>query len=502
MSFENSPFYIFPQVEATYDLNLSAAFLRASCVARKEAKLLETAQRFHQSLARDKDENWRDRISLRKLMDDRALSAPSTQTILRHVSVTPTVAMTSSYVANREGIWAVTVRMAQLARRSSRDNSSYEELMSGYRKSSNDVWSLLVDSKMKVYRDILGEIRVYSKPRKDGTVPYVGPDSEIDRVTKESLAPAQSCYPEGELGCHKLGEDRALLNRLMPLSYAKDETDSVVYTNLARILSWRQQIAPQHFAALLDSYLRLVSFSEVLRLVNCTHELTVALRDAAGGRAVDISKLFIRNRYEIETGDDLKAYVESPALDYARANFLLEAFSHALAEQGKSCDFRSLNGITNLISALGGNPNIKNIFIQCVGALVEKEEKDLNPFSNDKKRNYEFLNYVIRQRQIKGESDGQFDQGYWAKKKTRSNSAPGIVTVSPVGAALFAGLSSGARPGCTFRELSLHLRQHGIVVTPAYQKVLFLTLKSLGLANDNPDGDGGFLVRNPFYQLS
>jgi hypothetical protein len=53
-----------------------------------------------------------------------------------------------------------------------------------------------------------------------------------------------------------------------------------------------------------------------------------------------------------------------------------------------------------------------------------------------------------------------------------------------------------------FRELSAHLRQHGVVVTQSYQKDLFLTLKSLGLANDNPDGDGGFLVRNPFYQLS
>jgi hypothetical protein len=76
-----------------------------------------------------------------------------------------------------------------------------------------------------------------------------------------------------------------------------------------------------------------------------------------------------------------------------------------------------------------------------------------------------------------------------------------VITVSPVGAALFAGLASGARPGCTFRELSLRLRQHGVVVTQDYQKDLFLTLKSLGLANDNPDGDGGFLVRNPFYQL-
>ena len=113
MSFDNSPFYIFPQVEATYDLNLSAAFLRASCMSQSEAVSMEMARRFHQSLARDKSENWRDGVSLEELMSDRALKAPSTQKVLRHVSVTPTVAMTSSFVANRKGIWSVTLRMAQ-----------------------------------------------------------------------------------------------------------------------------------------------------------------------------------------------------------------------------------------------------------------------------------------------------------------------------------------------------------------------------------------------------
>jgi hypothetical protein len=186
-------------------------------------------------------------------------------------------------------------------------------------------------------------------------------------------------------------------------------------------------------------------------------------------------------------------------LAYARDAFLLESFGDALKELGFQYDLQSIQGIDNLISALRKNAKIRGVFVGCVNALESKEN---SAFSNDKKRNFEFLNYVIRQRQIKGDSDGQFDQGYWAKKKTRANNAPGVITVSPVGAALFAGLASGARPGCTFRELSTRLRQHGFVVTQGYQKDLFLTLKSLGLANDNPDGDGGFLVRNPFYQLT
>lgn len=498
MSFDNSPFYIFPQVEATYDLNLSAAFMRASCVSQREAVSMDMARRFHQSLARDKAASWRDGVTLAELMADRALKAPSTQKVLRHVAVTPAVAMTSSFVANREGIWNVTTRMAQLARRSSTDNADYESLMAGFRESSKDVWSVLVDTKMKVYREELGEFREYSKPNKDGTVPHVDPDSAINGETKASLVPAQACFPEGQLDLGKLGTDKALLTRLMPLSYSMEAGVSLVSENLKLLLSWRHHIAPQHFSALLDSYLRLVSFSEVLRLVNSTHELAIALRDAAEGRAVDVSMLFVKNRYEVETGDNLKTYVDRPSLAYARDAFLLKSFGKALAERRLPFDLRSISGIDNLLAALRRDRSLKALFVQCLRALEAMEN---SAFSNDKKRNFEFLNYVIRQRQIKGDSDGQFDQGYWAKKKTRASNAPGIITVSPVGAALFAGLASGARPGCTFRELSMRLRQHGIVVTQGYQKDLFLTLKSLGLANDNPDGDGGFLVRNPFYQL-
>lgn len=499
MSFDNSPFYIFPQVEATYDLNLSAAFLRASCVSQREAVSMDMARRFHQSLARDKAASWRDGVTLAELMKDRALKAPSTQKVLRHVAVTPTVAMTSSFVANREGIWNVTTRMAQLARRSATDNADYESLMAGFRESSKDVWSVLVDTKMKVYREELGEFREYSMPNKDGTVPHVDPDADINAETKMSLVPDQACFPEGRLALDKLGTDKALLSRLMPLSYSMESGVSLVSQNLKLLLLWRHHIAPQHFAALLDSYLRLVSFSEVLRLVNCTHDLTVALRDAAEGRSVDMSMLFIKNRSEVETGDNLKTSVDRPSLAYARNAFLLESFGEALAERRLPFDLLSMAGIDNLLSALRRDQSLKALFFQCLRALEAKENSE---FSNDKKRNFEFLYYVIRQRPIKGDGDGQFDQGYWAKKKTRSNNTPEFITISPVGAALFAGLASGIRPGCTFRELSLCLRKHGIFVTLGYQKDLFLTLKSLGLANDNPDGDGGFLVRNPFYQLS
>jgi hypothetical protein len=297
----------------------------------------------------------------------------------------------------------------------------------------------------------------------------------------------------------RIGKDRDLLQRLFPLSYADGDAHSTVFANLTLLLSWRQQIAPQHFAALLDSYLRLVSFYEVLRLINCTHELTLALREAAQGRAVDAGALFRKKKYEVETGDNLKTYVDKPSLAYARDAFLLESFGKALAKQRLPFDLLTIKGIEGLLSALVRDKNLRALFDRCAKTLEAMEN---SAFSNDKKRNFEFLNYVVRQRQIKGDSEGQFDQGYWAKKKTRASNAPGIITVSPVGAALFAGLASGSRPGCTFRELSLALYRHGIVVTPAYQKDLFQTLKSLGLANDNPDGDGGFLVRNPFYQLS
>ena len=398
-----------------------AGFLRASCVTKTERALMITALRFHQSLERDKVENWRDGISLNELMSDRALRAPSTQTVLRHISVSPSVAMISSFVSTRDSLWQVTMRMAQLARRSSRNKEAYESLMSGFRSPSEDVWSVMVDTKMKVYREQLGEFREYSKPNKDGTVPHVDRDAEIDRETKAALVPSQECLHESQLALGRFGSDKLLLQRLLPLSYAPNDADSAVYTNLCLIQSWRAKIAPQHFAALLDSYLRLVSFSEVMRLINCTHELVLALRDAAEDRPVDISKLFLEGRYEIETGENLKIRVERPTLTHAKDMFLLESFCDILIRDGLPCDLQTLKGIENLVSALARDSKLKIIFSKCIKDLEAKSQEEKNPFANDKKRHDEFLNYVIAQRQIKGDSDGQFDQGYWAKKKDTSS---------------------------------------------------------------------------------
>lgn len=189
MSFNNSPFYIYPQVEATYDLNLSAAFLRASCVTFNDSVMMDVARRFHQSLQRDQVENWRDQISLADLINDRSIKASSTQKLLRHISLTPSLSLVSSFVANREGLWRATTRMAQLVRRSSRNDDEYNKLMAKFRESSEDVWSLIIDTKMKIYRDEIGEFRPYVAPEKDGTVPHVEPDQDINSKTKELLSP-------------------------------------------------------------------------------------------------------------------------------------------------------------------------------------------------------------------------------------------------------------------------------------------------------------------------
>ena len=61
MSFNKSPFYIYPQVETAYDLNLSAALLRASCTTESEGTLWANANKFHTYLKTDDaDFGWTD----------------------------------------------------------------------------------------------------------------------------------------------------------------------------------------------------------------------------------------------------------------------------------------------------------------------------------------------------------------------------------------------------------------------------------------------------------
>lgn len=476
MSFNKSPFYIYPQVEAAYDLNLSAALLRASCTTESEGALWANANKFHKYLEKDVADFWEDELSLATLMNDSSLKAPTTQKTLRHVSLTPILARTSSFVANREGVWAATKRMSLLARRSCKNENDYKVLMKQLFNPSADVWSRIIDTKIKIFSNSL--------PKKD-LLPITGDSVNLELEYKD----------------HGFDADPRLLKLLFPFTFTNDTIPSPSSKGLASLLDWRCRIPPQHFVALLDSYLRLVSFSEVFHLMVSCHALVDLLKDASRGLKRDVSAALSShdNKFrKLETGRDLQQICEKLVQHYVSDSRLLVMFSDALVNNKIQFDMRTLEGLEALLLHLRNSGEIRDLFSSSIReheALLPKE------FANGIKRNFEFLNYSVRQRRKPNDISEQYDQGYWARTTTRARNAPGIVMVSPVGATLFAGLASARRPGCTFNEFQRELLNHGLIVTDDYKDKIFNDLKLLGLANDNPDGDGGFLVRNPFYKF-
>lgn len=476
MSFNKSPFYIYPQVETAYDLNLSAALLRASCTTESEGTLLANANKFHKYLETDDADFWMDGLSLATLMNDSSLKAPNTKKTLRHISLTPIFARTSSFVANREGVWGATKRMALLARRSCKNENDYKALMNQLFNPSEDVWSRIIDLKIKIFSNSL-------------------PPKNLLPITGDSV------NLEFEYKDHGFDTDPRLLKLLFPFTFTNDTIPSPSSKGLASLLDWRCRIPPQHFVALLDSYLRLVSFSEVFHLMVSCHTLVDLFKDASRGLHRDVSAaLSSRNNKfrKLETGRDLKQICEKLVEHYISDSRLLDMFSDALVNKKIQFNLCTVAGLEALLLRLKDSVEIRDIFSSCT-----REHQALlpNEFANGIKRNLEFLNYSVRQRRKPNDISEQYDQGYWARTITRARNAPGIVMVSPVGATLFAGLASARRPGCTFNEFQRELLNHGLVVTDDYKDKIFNDLKLLGLANDNPDGDGGFLVRNPFYKF-
>jgi hypothetical protein len=97
--------------------------------------------------------------------------------------------------------------------------------------------------------------------------------------------------------------------------------------------------------------------------------------------------------------------------------------------------------------------------------------------------------------------DGQYDQGYWARKQGAHNSAPYKISISPFGSLAFAGLAANSMPTCTFADVKRSLISAGLALGESGQDQLYRSLKGLGTTVDSPDGAGGFLVSNPFYIL-
>ena len=136
-----------------------------------------------------------------------------------------------------------------------------------------------------------------------------------------------------------------------------------------------------------------------------------------------------------------------------------------------------------ILNLLGQNPSI---------------EHGRSSFS---KNMFEFLRHTLGQKATIESKDKSYDQCYWVVKKGISRNAPWIVKLGPVSILTIVAISLNAKSG-TATDLTYFLSKLGIVLNPdkILNTSLGTSLVDLGLTNDNPDGEKGIIILNPFYQ--
>jgi len=483
MSYKKSIFCISPAVEVAYDLHLSAALMR-SCVSdgRSEASLLRDAKEFRSKLQDDHNERWKDGFSLRKIMEDKALRAPFTNSqrngvadelaSARHVPISANLALVTDFVRNTPNLWAVGDRMALMVRRGAPSRTEYERLMTAIAADADDCWANFINFKMNEliakseFSADLGDIkdRLAAKDRKPKDL--------------ESVVSAED------------DEMRALLYPSVPELFA----------SLDALVDWKRGLLSSHFTSLLDSLLRLHAFSEV-RHLSMANSLLLELALTADEQ--DYSEAEIRDKFKslqekspLSSDADLNEEIESCASLLELARVFFNEFPDSYDIESKISSVSSIASWFNQIRSGDAlfkltKKRFRASFDNGSQARMIKNAPSLKNFK-------EFLKYIVQQRVVDTGLEGQFDQGYWAQKTGAYRAAKWKMRISPVGSLLFAGLACRGLPSCTFSDISERMRKAGLSVSKTGKGQLHLNLKSLGLTIDSPDGVGGFLVSNPF----
>jgi hypothetical protein len=470
MKYNDTLFNISPAVEVAYDLHLVAALMRAIRSSEPDVKLLLHAQAFAALIEKEPDgpDRWNDGIPLDALLFDRALLAPKSKQsqIGRHLPISSQLALVTDYVRTKGNPWDVGKRMALMVRRGCESAEDYINLMNSLDSGSKDLWQAIVDQKL---HDRIA----------------FAPDADLAPEAKQALL-----EPTGPRMVDP--GDGDLLPVLFPFA-------SHLNKALRTMVLWKNILPARHYVCLLDTLLRLHAFTEVHHLALVNIKLFDILKKAQQGANFTESKL--RNEFDhvglgmLSTGSNLLDLARGVSMQFECSRIFfgslhdLDGRMGSLAQLAVWCDDIRNGRDTQVTDAMD-----RYFKDQASGALDQSLSK-----SRSRKNFEEFYRYVISQRITATGTDGQFDQGYWARKDGDHRRARWKVTISPVGAMLFAGLAADGFQSCSFRDINDQLRSAGLILDRSTREELYQLLKGLGLAVDSPDGDGGFLVRNPFF---
>lgn len=191
--------------------------------------------------------------------------------------------------------------------------------------------------------------------------------------------------------------------------------------------------------------------------------------------------------------------------DYAEARMGINLVAHYFKEE-HSClvgdNFSNLPVLSKWlmeVKSLLNNETEQNKVKVMLLKMLSQNPKIQQGGASFSKNMFEFLKHSLGQKATADPKERNFDQGYWSVKKGYSRNSPWIVKLGPVSVITLVALAVHGKSGSA-ADLTSFLSSFGIIINPDKLLVSSLgdSLIDLGLTTDNPDGEKGVIILNPF----
>lgn len=279
--------------------------------------------------------------------------------------------------------------------------------------------------------------------------------------------------------------------------------------DLVHVLGAKSAMTRRQWISMLDAVVRIASVSHVLWLCNVTFRIWLLINKGLHGApppdVESVRKSMYPETYKIlDFERPALAPVTATIKEYLYARLGINTVLHALTDLVPDCEpLSSSIGVHSLLEsiathrdALSGKDVIGKWKI-----FDSKLTRALSCEASIGKNMVEFVQHVLGQRQASEESQREYDQGYFVRKRTREKNSQWVVQMGSVAAyAMVHCCLSETRGPRSVARLCDHLGRYGIRVPKdaVAMSDLGQKLRSLAMVVDSPDAESGMLVVPPF----